>query len=222
MTRQHQTICSPICHVGVSGVSLLPHCGWCCSDVINLFKENVDRCNLKALVSLPSNSFPLFLPLFYPFNNSFIYHSILPFAFSSISTFLLSNSLLLPIHLILYLTTGPSPSALSAPFPILFPTCFHSFHFSSPPPPSPGGSAARGEEQFTRRKPGPDGETQPVGLHRGYQQPSWTQTPPAADTTRAATGRNVQVGEMEGDFVYLKSERRVYWIWKMIIVINSF
>lgn len=77
--------------------------------------------------------------------------------------------------------------------PLYFPTFFCSiFSFLSHFIPT-GGSAAGGEEQSARREPGPDGETEPVGLHWGHKQPSWTQTPPAAGTAGAAAGRNLQV-----------------------------
>lgn len=90
----------------------------------------------------------------------------------------LSSTLLPPIFSlllwILVLSTVPSCS-----FCLLFPPA--------------GGSPAGGEEQFAGRKSGPDGETQPVGLHRGHKQPSGAQTPAAADTAGAAAGGNLQV-----------------------------
>lgn len=82
-------------------------------------------------------------------------------------------------------------------------TCAKIFCFlfaSFPSSPLSGGRSARGEKQPLSRKPGPDGETEPVRLHRGRQQPRWTQTPPAADTAGATPGGDVQVWNHSGLF----------------------
>lgn len=159
----------------------------------------------KVSVPFPSNLFLFSVPLLSifltPFPSVPLYTSHAPVNHSVVLTI----PFFLPFPLFLtfadpsfphssdsmYCTTEPFLSALSAPFVFLCVFPYFALFLATPPP--PGGSSAGGEEQFASRKPGPDGETQPVRLHRGYKQPGWTQTPPAADTTGATTGRNFQV-----------------------------
>lgn len=60
-----------------------------------------------------------------------------------------------------------------------------------------GGGAAGGEEQSAGGEPGADGAAQPVGLHRGSEQPGGTQTPAASDAAGAAAGGDLQVRERD-------------------------